>query len=156
MVERGARPDRGDRADADAEDDGDQRGGERQTRRRRQSLDDDLAHRPLLAERLAEISAREPREPRGVLHGQRPVERVLAAKPLERLGIRALSHRRTRGVAERGGVEREDENGDTEHHGDERDQARGDRAEQASARARPCGAGPGTRARWTARCARGL
>jgi hypothetical protein len=136
MVERGPRADGGQRADGDAEQDGDERGRERQARGGRQPLDDDLADGSLLAERLAEVAARQPPEPRRVLHGQRPIQRILTAQPLERRRIRALAHRGAGGIAERDGVEREDEDGDAEDDGDERDDARHDRAQQSHAHGR--------------------
>ncbi len=80
MVEDGAAPDRGEDADRNAEEDGEQDRHRRQFDRRREQGEEFFEHRLLGDDRAAEIAVQQVAEVDAVLLQQRPVEAEFGAQ----------------------------------------------------------------------------
>ena len=116
-------------AQRDADDQREQRGGERQLERRRQPLLEQRGHRPALPQRQAEFALHGVADETAELHVRRLVEPELRAQPRAVLGRRVLPDHEADRVA--GEVEQpERDERDHRHDGDGLQDAAEDEGEQ--------------------------
>ena len=117
-VHRGVAAATGDPAERDADDEGEDEGAERQREGRAALVADDVEHRPVVADGLAEVEAGDVAEVLEVLHDERPVEAERRAAGVEGL-LAELPADRGRDRVSRGDAEQDEHDG--EEHPDHRD-----------------------------------
>ena len=116
-------------AERDADDEREQRGGNRQLERGRQALLEQRRHRTSLPQRPPEIAVRRVADEARELHGERLVEAELGAKPRLLLERRVLAdHERDRVAGEVEQTERDERH--DRHHGERLQDAAKDEGDQ--------------------------
>ena len=100
---------RGDDAGGNADQERDHDRHRAELERHRQLLRDQLAHRHLDAQRLAEVARQHALDPVDVLHGDRLIEPVLLADLLDHGGIALLAGHHQRRIARQQMLQREDQ-----------------------------------------------
>ena len=128
VVPRRAFLHRRDDAGGNADQEGDHDRHRRQLQRHRQFLRDQLAHRHLDAQRLAEVAGQHALDPVEILHRDRPIEPVLLADLRDDGGIALLAGHHQRGIAGQQMLQREDQD---RHKEQRRDQLRDALGEEA-------------------------
>ena len=125
---------RRDDAGGNADQEGDHDRHRRQLHRHRQFLRDQLAHRHLDAQRLAEVAGQHALDPVDVLHRNRLIEPVLLADLGDDLGIAFLAGHHQRRIAGQQLLQREDQDRHEEQRRDQLQDALGEEVQHGAAR----------------------